>query len=147
MSYSRAGYLCDLAFSYQLVGEGEVNLRLQTSSSVIVWSTNTARSSWEAVGLQDSHYLTSHVDERIEFVLTSDGASASVALDNMDLTFCLPCDLGALQTGMGFKLNYDNYTRIYLRTPQTMNIEVYLFYKLLEISTLPPKHLHTLPFP
>lgn len=131
MSYSKAGYLCGLTFSYHLAGGEGVSLVLRTSSGTVLWSSppRSAESSsaWEVSGLTDSSYLTAHVEEGVEFVLvsTSAGTNGSVALDDIGVNFCLPCNFGILGSGSAFDLSYKNYSRVYLRTPQSMQIQVH----------------------
>lgn len=124
VSYPRAGYSCGLTFSYYLTGGGGVSLILRTSSGTVLWTSPSTSAAWEVVGLSDSQYLTSGVDEGVEFALTSVEGNGSVALDNVVLNFCLPCDFGGLETSDMLELSYDNSSRIYLRTPQTIHIEV-----------------------
>lgn len=127
MSYPRAGYSCGLTFSYHLTGEG-VNLVLRTSLGTILWlSSPAASAAWEVVGISESQYLTPQVDEGVELVLLSTGANGSVALDNIDVNFCLPCNFETLQISSGFDLSYDNYSRVFLRTPYTMQVQVYYY--------------------
>ena len=60
----------------------------------------------------------------MEFVLTTGGGSnGSVALDDVVASFCLPCDFRALE-GERFDLTYENYSRIFLRTPHIIQIQV-----------------------
>lgn len=128
MSYPRAGYSCGLTFSYHLTGEG-VNLVLRTSLGTILWlSLPAASAAWEVVGISESQYLTPQVDEGVELVLLSTGANGSVALDNIDVNFCLPCNFETLQISSGFDLSYDNYSRVFLRTPYTMQVQVYYYH-------------------
>lgn len=139
MSYSRAGYSCGLTFSYYVTEGG--TLLLRTSSGSVLWSSPPlgASPAWEVVGLTDSRYLTSVVQEGLEFVLTTT-ESGSVALDDVSVNFCLPCNFNALDSRSSFELSYDNYSRVYLRTPHTMEIQVrrYSLPPALSLPLLPP---------
>ncbi len=126
VTYSKAGYSCGMTFSYYLTGEEGVRLILRTSSGAVVWSSPPGLTSrWETAGVPDSQYLTSNVNETIEFVLASDRGNASAALDNVNIDFCLPCNFEMLQSDSAFNLNYINYSRINLRTQMAIQIEVY----------------------
>ena len=79
---------------------------------------------WEAAGLPHSRYLTPHIDDEVVFVLASAGNNGSLALDNIAVSFCLPCNFATLRSVNVFELSYANYSRIYLRTAQTISIMV-----------------------
>lgn len=127
VSYPKAGYSCGITFSYYLTGGGGVTLSLRTSGGVVLWSASSPADdtpTWVGAGITSTRYLTSDVREGVEFVLTSStaGGSGSVALDDVTINFCLPCDFNALESG--FELSYSNYSKVYLRTPLAIQIQV-----------------------
>lgn len=122
---SRAGYACGLTFSYHITGVGRLDLR--SSSGVTIWSSSSdeGMARWVIATLpESSQYFTPHVEDAVEFVLVSTGANASIALDDIDVNFCLPCNFDSLHSSSALRLSYTNYTRVYLRTPQNMQVEV-----------------------
>ena len=104
MSHSAAGYVCGYSFYYQLLGDAE--LLLQTSSKDIVWFSgrqNHENTPWISVSTEQRVFLSSSADEELLFVLVSYGHSSDliapqVALDLVELEFCLPCDFELMAT-------------------------------------------------
>ena len=100
-----------------------------------VWSsldetTPTTLGTWESVNLMRAqYYLTSQFEEMLEIILvsTDDNSSAAVtgAVDRVGVQFCLPCDFEELQNATLFSLSYVNQTRIYLRQPMNLTVQVY----------------------
>ena len=149
MSHASAGYVCGYSFHYQLFGDAE--LTLHTSSGEPVWSSGRGDvSEWTAISSSSVQFITGSLDDGLQFVLVSYDTQAQVALDNIKLDFCLPCDFDSLEVegkhtwqvhGMhisqvvmtstsfhffaeNFYLTYQNYSQIYLRTSQTLSVEV-----------------------
>ena len=126
-SLSRAGYACDLTFYYHIIGVAGARLELRSLSGHIIWSSpaNVGVGRWEIVALpESSHYFTPRVDDTVEFVFVSTGANASVALDDIDVNFCLPCNFDNLHSSSALRLSFTNYSRVYLRIPQSIQVEV-----------------------
>ena len=135
MTYPRAGYICGFSLSYFL-GSGASLVVRSNPSRREVWSsldeaTPTSTESWETVNLtRAQYYLTSQFDETLEIVLIASGDRNSSlviagAVDNVNVQFCLPCNFEHLQLNVTqFVLNYKNQTRIYLRQPQNLTIQV-----------------------
>jgi len=73
-----------------------------------------------------SQYFTTGTIDSVQFVVAAVGANASVAVDDMAVGFCLPCDFGQLQGSSAFNLMYSNNTRVFLRTPHVMTVLVIL---------------------
>lgn len=134
MTYPQAGYICGFSLSYFLSSGAALVVRSNPSRRE-VWSslnetTPTTTGSWETVNMtRAQNYLTSQFDETLDIVLIPSGdhnSSLAIvgAVDNVDVRFCLPCNFEYLQNVTQFMLNYKNQTRIYLRQPQNLTIQV-----------------------
>ena len=79
---------------------------------------------WHEHSTTSRHNLTKHRD----LIVSGDHNSSLViagAVDNVNVQFCLPCNFEHLQLNVTqFVLNYKNQTRIYLRQPQNLTIQV-----------------------
>lgn len=47
-------------------------------------------------------------------------------IDGLNLSFCLPCDFALLEDTNGVHLTYPNFTKLYLRTEQTISLSAEL---------------------
>ena len=134
MTYNQAGYICGFSFSYFLSEGAGIVIRSNPSRREVWSSTGEAppTGSWQFVNFtRAQRYLTSYFEEMLEIVLIPIGSrNASTiiagAVDNLNVKFCLPCNFEDLQNATQFALNYANQTKIYLRQPQNLTIQVCL---------------------
>lgn len=132
MTYHQAGYICGFSLSYYLIDGAGLAIRSSPSGREVWSSLGEAlpTGSWVAVNFTTAqHYLTSSFEEMLEIVLIPVGIrniSTIVvgAVDNMNIKFCLPCNFEGLDNETQFTLSYANQTRIYLRQPQNLSIQV-----------------------
>ena len=138
MTYNQAGYICGFSFSYFLSEGAEIIIRSNPSGRE-VWSSIGEASptgSWQSVNYtMAQHYLTSYFEEAIKIVLIRIGGQSSAtviagAVDNLNVKFCLPCNFEDLLNATQFALSYTGHTRIYLRQPQNLTIQVLFMYVL-----------------
>ena len=124
-----AGYVCGFSVSYWLSGN-DSRLYLRSSSGMTVWSTNgmghdnietRPSDSWVYVNTTQDQYVTSDLDDQLQFVLVSGGA---VAIDDITLKFCLPCDFDTLRNEDMFSVSYSEYNELHLRTMYTLTLQV-----------------------
>ena len=123
----RAGYACSITFFYFISDRSTTRLDLKSSSGQVIWSSiaESGMGIWTSATIPvSSQYFTSSVGDSIQFVVTAMGANGSIALDNIAVSFCLPCDFEQPQGSFSLSLSYSNNTRVFLRTPQTMPVEV-----------------------
>ena len=105
MSHSAAGYVCGYSFYYQLLGDAEIILRTFPSEEIVWFSgrQNDKNSSWIRVDNEQHVFLSSSINEELQFVMVSYSHSGNsiapqVALDVVELEFCLPCDFNLMAT-------------------------------------------------
>ena len=156
MSHSAAGYVCGYSFYYQLFGDAELLLRTYPSEELVWFSgrQNHDSSSWIRVNTEQRVFLSSSINEELQFVIVSYSRSGNsiapqVALDLVELEFCLPCDFDLMATTEGklpvccdtctaniniktplclisgsLRLSYVNHTKIFLRTVHSIPVAV-----------------------
>ena len=129
MAYRHAGYVCGYSFAYYLTHRGNASLVLQTSAGLELWSSQSDQlmeTGWTSVSTSEQLYLTTVLDEGVEFVLHSfdTTAEAVVAIDETRLEFCLPCDFTVLRSASEFQLSYPASSEVHLRTARTIRLEV-----------------------
>ena len=138
MSYRQAGYICGFSFSYYLNQGADLVVRSNPSRKE-VWSTvdevppTTGR--WNSVNyMKAQRYFTSDFEETLDIVLKAaapGGGPNSThfltgAVDNLNVSFCLPCNFEGLKNETQFTLSYDSQIRIYLRETRNLTIQVQL---------------------
>ena len=134
MTYNQAGYICGFSFSYFLSEGAGIVVRSDPSGREVWSSVGEAQptGSWQSVNYTSAqHYLTSYFEEMLEIVLIrtsgqNPGRVIIGAVDNLNVEFCLPCNFEDLLNATQFTLNYASHTRIYLRQPQNLTIQVYM---------------------
>ena len=103
MTYYSAQLFCGISFSYQAHA---TTLRLVTSSTdtppLFSSSSSSSGEWWSEYSLGVGRYVPSASNEYVQFVAESSGeAGGWVAVDNVEVHFCLPCDLHALASSTG----------------------------------------------
>ena len=146
LSYPSISYICSISFYYQ-VGRN-VRLRLESSKSQnesLFWASPLGdQTQWTRVLIPPEEFPLSLSTDSLLFTMEMIDAPSPdlsyAAIDDVSLTFCLPCNYSKLTGGKldddfclelvcipfldSISLSYQNYTSIYIRKDQSITIEV-----------------------
>ncbi|XP_019851134.1 PREDICTED: uncharacterized protein LOC109581456 [Amphimedon queenslandica] len=128
LAYPSISYICSISFYYQV--RENVRLRLESSESQnesLIWaSSNGDHTRWTHVQIPPEDFplsvSTSSLLFTMETVDTPSPELSYAAVDDVSLTFCLPCNYSKL-TGDSISLSYKNSSIVYIRKDQNITIE------------------------
>ena len=102
LSFPTISYMCGFSFYYQVYGN--IRLTLESNESSLIWASPLENSNrWNYVEVPSGEYPLTLSTQPLVFsmeAINTPSLSSFVAVDEVSLHFCLPCNYTYITTGM-----------------------------------------------